>query len=137
MATDSIIDFKYGDGSSCFSIYIRYDTHLDEFIPYLIEIMQQVDREYPIQRLNWDYFLTRVISIIAVQRGDTVRILPRVDYFNANTVIYHMTITPVPDIYSDWKNKIETTIRINVKWGGSNDLCYDGLLSEYKSEVEE
>ena len=129
MATDSVLEFKFSDGVGLCGLYIRSDTHHQEFIPELKRIFSDADSDIHKGRLNWDYLVTKVVgSLILTDRS--VKLLTE-DCRNTDLVVYHTVITPqISTDYGDTENSIENVIHVKTKSGNGETVYFDGLLGD-------
>ncbi|HBN6266156.1 TPA: hypothetical protein L3N15_004137 [Vibrio parahaemolyticus] len=130
MSTDSVVEFKFDDGSDLCGLYIKYDTHPEEFIPELIELFRKVDDSSHDGRLNWDYMVTKVVCSL-VRGRNRVRLLAH-NNRRVNGVIYHTVLTPQSDSYGSKENPIARVIHIKTSFVGCGEVIFDGLLGDYK-----
>lgn len=135
MATDSVVEFKFGDGSDLCGVYVKSDTHPERFIPELRELFKKMDDDSHKYRLNWDYMVTEVVGALIRSRR-SVKLISH-DCRSASGVIYHTVLTPQSDDYAYTENPIERVIHIRTVFGGCRDVVFDGLLGDYSIPEEE
>ncbi|HHY0551867.1 TPA: hypothetical protein ACVU5P_004186 [Vibrio parahaemolyticus] len=129
MATDSVVEFKFGDGSDLCGLYVKYDTHPETFIPELKELFRKIDDDSHKYRLNWDYMVTEVVGALIRSRR-SVKLIAH-DCRSTHGVIYHTVLTPQSDSYAHTENPIARVIHVRTAFGGCGDMVFDGLLGDY------
>jgi len=142
--TDSVIQFNYSDGKHLTTIYVRANTHHEDFIPILEEICADIDNAERFNggRLNWGNFCLEMIKRLCkwVDRPDGIKIITETNDKNCNTIYKHV-IEPISDKYLDFTLQTSKTLNITSKYQIGGELIFNGTLYDFvielKSKIED
>ncbi|MFS1429018.1 hypothetical protein LMH73_018195 [Vibrio splendidus] len=135
MSTDSVIEFQFNDGTPLCAVYVPSDTHHNEFIPTLQAMFTRIDDDRHEHRLNWDYFVTKII-------GEMINTLPKIkilrqDGYDTKYVTYKTIFTPIADAYRTKATAINDSVLICTGYTSKmEEPLYSGLLSGF-TEIKE
>lgn len=132
--TDSVLQFNYSDGNHLTTVYVRANTHKEEFIPILEGIFADIDKAERFQtgRLNWENMCLEFIKRLSswVDRPDGIKITTEKEDKDCN-VIYKHIIQPISDKYSDSSIQTSKTLNITSKYPISGELIFEGILFDF------
>lgn len=142
--TDSVIQFNYSDGTHLTTVYVRANTHKEEFIPILEAIFADIDKAERFQsgRLNWENMCLEFIKRLSdwVDRPDGIKITTEKEDKDCN-VIYKHIIQPISDKYSDVSIQTSKTLNIISKYPIGGELIFKGILFDFviklKNQIED
>jgi hypothetical protein len=136
--TDSVIQFNYSDGNHLTTIYVRANTHKEEFIPILEGICADIDKAERFQtgRLNWENMCLEFIKRLSdwVDRSDGIKITTLTEDKNCN-VIYKHIIQPISEYYSNSNIQTSKTLNITSKYAIGGELIFNGTLFDFVIEL--
>ncbi|RLD54553.1 MAG: hypothetical protein DRJ01_17880 [Bacteroidetes bacterium] len=136
--TDSVIQFNYSDGNHLTTIYVRANTHKEEFIPILENICADIDKSERFQdgRLNWGNMCLEFIKRLTqwVDRPDGTEITTYKEDKDCN-VIYKHIIQPIAHIYSDKTVQLSKTLNISSKHPIGGEEIFNGTLFDFAVNV--
>lgn len=137
--TDSIIQFNYSDGNHLTTIYVRANTHKEDFIPVIEGIFADIDKVEILQsgRLNWQNMCLEAIKRLSewVDRPDGIEITIEKEDEDCNTIYKH-TIQPISEHYSDFSMQTSKTLNITSKYPMSDELIFNGTLFDFVRELK-
>lgn len=134
MSHNSVLEFKWGDGSPYCAIYVHSDTYIEEFIPELLEIFTKLDEDSSYRgRLNWDFLVSDVVKFLLGSRSKNKIVRPD-GHEEDKSFINRYIISPVSDLYVDKDNYIGECVNVSVKNQFSEEWKYEGALAEYNPD---
>lgn len=137
--TDSIIQFNYSDENHLTTIYVRADTHKEDFIPILENICTDIDKSERFQdgRLNWENMCLEIIKRLSewVDRPDGIKITTQKKDEDCN-VIYKHVITPISKIYLDKPIQLSKALNISSKYPIGDEKIFEGTLFDFCCDIK-
>jgi hypothetical protein len=142
--TDSVIQFNYSYGNHLTTIYIRANTHKEEFIPILEGICGDIDNSERFHdgRLNWENMCLEIIKRLTewVDRPDGIEITTHKNDEDCN-VIYKHIIQPISSDYSNATIQTSKALNITSKYPIGGELIFEGRLFDFvvdlKNQIED
>ena len=107
--TDTIVQFRYSDDVFMTAIYIKSDSHQENFIPLLIGIVSDCEKIH--QKRGWAYVVAEIVSKIVSDFNGLVKFILE-SQIEPTNCIYKYSITISEDLYCKQDNKLFDYLRI-------------------------
>lgn len=122
----SLINILFSDNNIQSSFYINNDINPECFLSYLKKTLIEIDNDGKNDRLNWNYFSSKLLGKILLKFNKTENLSTY--HENFYTFSYRYEIKPIEEKYMSIKNNIIDTINIKI-YDSEDVVLVDNLLS--------
>ena len=136
--TDSVLQFNYSDNVHIVSIYIRSDTHEEDFIPFLCDVIKTC--EHTSRNRSWNYTVAEIVAKIINKYDSGVKFIFETKDKDCR-VIYKHTISILDDYYNydfSFNNsnvKLIDYVIIDSKYPISKNKIFKGKIVDYYNKI--
>ena len=129
--TDSIVQFKFADEKHMVAIYIKSDTHQENFIPFLMDVVNNCQRTH--EKRGWYYVVNEMVARITSKHNANVGFLleSQLDNF---CVIYRYEISIKEEAYNSKDSHLSDYLTIK-EVDKNKKYCFSGLLKDFSAQI--